>query len=404
MFAYTDDAPSLDTGVTTYNRELIKGLCEKYQNHLFSIFLAKKNSAKFADIHFENLNKIIIEDHVNKNINTGWWNKTKKRFSFFLQEVFTRSGFRILPIRNEFYDSIHDIKNHDLVICTVFDAYIDFPLYCARKIKVKCISVLHDIRVFYLQPSSLKNRISILKYRYIVSRLIRESNKSLVPSNYIKFFLSSMYGNEDKICVSFVVPNLSDVCNRPQPSIKVQNILKNRSKFLFYPSTIVETKNHFRLFEAIKLIHREIPDIKLILTGSNTQSPLAIQLFNYALSNRLNENILHLGFVTENEKYLLYKAAVSLVVPSIGESYSLPIWEAFASRCPVIASTDRDIPEQVADAALLCDPNNPSDIAARIKDIWSDEDLRKRLIIKGFLRYEKVRRNSLFTGWESIIQ
>ena len=59
----------------------------------------------------------------------------------------------------------------------------------------------------------------------------------------------------------------------------------------------------------------------------------------------------------QDDLQAIYKLATALVMPSLFESVSIPIYEAFQAGIPVLASNILAIPEQVGDAGLLFDPN-----------------------------------------------
>jgi glycosyltransferase involved in cell wall biosynthesis len=71
-------------------------------------------------------------------------------------------------------------------------------------------------------------------------------------------------------------------------------------------------------------------------------------------------------------------AYVSLCGPE-----NLPPLEAFAVGCPVLASAVSGSSEQFGDAVLFCDPKDPQDIAEKIYQLHSDENMRSRLIERG---------------------
>ena len=55
-----------------------------------------------------------------------------------------------------------------------------------------------------------------------------------------------------------------------------------------------------------------------------------------------------------------------LVMPTLFESVSLPIYEAFSLQVPVCCSNVVALPEQVGDAALIFDPHDVNDIAEKM--------------------------------------
>lgn len=79
------------------------------------------------------------------------------------------------------------------------------------------------------------------------------------------------------------------------------------------------------------------------------------------------------GYVTNQERAALYRAAAALVYPSFAEGFGLPILEAMASGTPVITSNVSSMPEVAGDAALLVDPLDTSAIAAGMATVLQPE-------------------------------
>ena len=85
----------------------------------------------------------------------------------------------------------------------------------------------------------------------------------------------------------------------------------------------------------------------------------------------------------------LYRGAFALAYVTFFGPENLPPLEAFALGCPVIASDVSGAREQLVDAALFVDPRNPAEIAAAIKQLHDDDNLRSSLIDKGRARAER---------------
>ena len=75
--------------------------------------------------------------------------------------------------------------------------------------------------------------------------------------------------------------------------------------------------------------------------------------------------------------------ADALILPSLYEGFGLPPLEAMACGCPVIVSNLGSLPEVCGDAALYCDPHSPQDIAAKIKLLTQNDELRRQLSERG---------------------
>lgn len=79
---------------------------------------------------------------------------------------------------------------------------------------------------------------------------------------------------------------------------------------------------------------------------------------------------------------------------SYTEGFGFPPLEAMQLGVPVVCSDRASLPEVVADAGILVDPDDLGGIALALVKVTEEEGIRKRLIRKG---YENIRRFS----WES---
>ena len=66
VFAHTNDSPSLETGVTRFNIELISNLCIIYPDLIFNIYVAENNSKNFTNLSFSNLKIVKLNNSYNK--------------------------------------------------------------------------------------------------------------------------------------------------------------------------------------------------------------------------------------------------------------------------------------------------------------------------------------------------
>jgi glycosyltransferase involved in cell wall biosynthesis len=79
----------------------------------------------------------------------------------------------------------------------------------------------------------------------------------------------------------------------------------------------------------------------------------------------------------------LIRGARAVVFPSLYEGFGLPVLEAMVLGTPVVTSRESSVPEVAGDAALLVDPYNTDEIAAAIRTIVNDADLRADLSQRG---------------------
>jgi len=153
-------------------------------------------------------------------------------------------------------------------------------------------------------------------------------------------------------------------------------------------------KNIPTLVKAFGILVKDIPNAMLIRVGSPTNATKRL-----VHSQGLEGKIVYLR-PTDEDLSLLYNASDVFVFPSYYEGFGLPLLEAMASGCPVIASNRTSIPEVVGDGGILLDPFDVDGFAHWTREILSNEDLRIKLSEKGYRRsmnfsWEKCARETL---------
>jgi glycosyltransferase involved in cell wall biosynthesis len=136
------------------------------------------------------------------------------------------------------------------------------------------------------------------------------------------------------------------------------------------------------LLRAIELLVRNDGlDIHLVCSGGKSDF---FQLIEQEMDRLgIARRVHFLGFVTPLELQGLYRLSRLMVFPSKFEGWGLPISEAFLAGVPVASSNVTCLPEQAQDAAVLFDPDDYVDIASAIKQLWTNEPLRRDLTERG---------------------
>ncbi len=99
-------------------------------------------------------------------------------------------------------------------------------------------------------------------------------------------------------------------------------------------------------------------------------------------------NILYLGFVSDDDLAALFEHALCFAFPSLTEGFGLPVLEALALGCPVVASNIPALREVAGDSALYADPELPASWFDRITDLKRQNALCAELRGKGMRRAE----------------
>jgi alpha-1,3-rhamnosyl/mannosyltransferase len=148
-----------------------------------------------------------------------------------------------------------------------------------------------------------------------------------------------------------------------------------------YPAMTHPHKNHATLVRAFSAVVRARPEARLVLTGGRGAAEQEVRAEIERLD--LGEAIDRPGRVPRADLEALLAGATALVFPSEHEGYGLPVAEAMALGCPVIASNVTALPEVVGDAGLLVDPDDVDGWTAAMLRLIGDAELRLVLVERG---------------------
>lgn len=223
----------------------------------------------------------------------------------------------------------------------------------------------------------------------------RFSQKVVVASQWVKDDIVQQYGiSADKVSVIPWAPptqNYSELSSGDRSQLASKLGLPDR--FILYPAATWPHKNHARLFRALALLREQHGlTIPLVCTGSTSgiDSRVAETLTLRKLVDDLSlkDQIKFLGYLTNEDLRAVYRMSSAVVVPTLFEAASGPVFEAWQEGKPVACSTVTSLPEQVGEAALLFDPLSVQDIAEAIQKIWVDEAFAKQLATRGERRLQ----------------
>lgn len=246
----------------------------------------------------------------------------------------------------------------------------------------RTIQPVHDLMHRY-EPDFEEIMVTYTEREKFFSSKARIADVILVDSKlgkkqYLECYFEKRKHNARVEVLPFVVSN---ICKKHEEYIDIP------VKYIFYPAQFWEHKNHKNLILAIKILKEKIPDIHLILVGSEKNSLRMVK--SLIQKNLLGNHISILGFVSDEQLVYLYKHAVAMVMPTYFGPTNIPPLEAMALGCPVIVSNKYAMGEQVGEAGLLFNPDSSEDIAHCIMQVWNDAELRQNMIEKGYEQSKK---------------
>lgn len=170
-----------------------------------------------------------------------------------------------------------------------------------------------------------------------------------------------------------------------------------RQPFVLYLGVIQGRKNLVKLIEASHLWRQSEPGLQLVLAGKKGWN--CDPVYAAASGHPLSEINLP-GPIRAEDLKAVYQQAECFVLPSLYESFGIPVVEAMACGTPVVLSTAAALPEVGGDAALYFDPSQPEEIAQKILQLKTVPGLRERLVEAGYARASQFTWSACALGTE----
>lgn len=166
----------------------------------------------------------------------------------------------------------------------------------------------------------------------------------------------------------------------PQQIASVHRQLGIRGPFVLHVGALDPHKNFYASLNAF-LMTRASQPLQLVVVGAIDPGMTQAAAF---CSKRNVPDVLFTGYLPRPHLDALYASATALLFLSRAEGFGLPILEAMAKGCPVIASDATCHPEVAGSAALLIDADDQAGAAAHIRQLLHDPDLANELRQRGY--------------------
>ena len=309
------------------------------------------------------------------------------------------SDFVNIPSGRNFRKVLADIKHY------TFAEQLKFPGILAREnldllhtphfnvpvlYKGKFVTTIHDLTWHEIKGlgvttlSAPAYYFKYIAYRSVVKKTVSRAVKIIVPSNTIKKDLIHRFSLQPgKVVVTYEGATLQKL----NINSKKDTLLKYGIKkpYILYVGSLYPHKNVEIVARALKTLAQPIP-LLVIVSARN----VFMKRFETFLKEIKADNLVKMvGYVSDKDLAMLYKASQGYIFPSLSEGFGLPGLEAMAYNTPVIVSDIPVLKEIYGDAALYFNPRSEIDIAAKIRQIISGESLPKLLIRKGKERVKK---------------
>ncbi len=187
--------------------------------------------------------------------------------------------------------------------------------------------------------------------------------------------------------IDVIMPGVDEMYAPPAPQA-VAAFRQRRQlppRFVLHVGTLQPRKNIPLLLEAFARL--PLSQMHLVLVGG--KGWLYEEIFARVAALGLQERVHFAGYVPDAELPLWYGAAELLALPSLYEGFGLPLVEAMACGCPVLATNASSLPQAVGEAGLLLPPDDAEAWAEGMTAVLQDAALRATMVAKGLVQAQQ---------------
>lgn len=228
----------------------------------------------------------------------------------------------------------------DLRVDGFFSTHFNVPLRCPPPF----VATVHDL-ILHRYPNGA-NPLKVAAYRFLMRRTVGAARRVITVSRFVAGELERAYGKDIAAKTTVVTEGVSPLFT-PRSDDEQRTVrLRHRVErpFFLYVGNAKQHKNVPLLLEAYGRLPEDRPDLLLVTGGPE------------AAALRLPAGARLLAGVPDADLPALYSAAVALVTASAYEGFCLPVAEAAACGCPVIATDASAIPEIAPAGSALLPP------------------------------------------------
>lgn len=331
----------------TYIYELLQKFIPQHQEHHFLLLL----DDTFQPINFTSKNIIQqkIKQKSNKAISIQYWYDVS------------------LPLIVKKYKA---------------DVVLHFNNRCSLTLKTPQFIVMYNTT--FVEYPQLLSSSEKLFFKFLQKKILEKANTIITLSEHSKQVLQKLYilANNKTFAIPYgVSENNKKLSYKEQENIKQQ--YTNGCAYFIFNGTTQAANNILTLLKAFSIFKKRLQsNMKLLLLIEPTKYDDAIK--EKLKTYKYREDIVWLDNVDQPQQQAIISSAYALILTSYKEEYSATIINAMQNGIPVAYNNTNFFYEIVKEAALSFDTVDENDIAQQMMLLYKDENLRSRLIEKGF--------------------
>lgn len=353
--------------------------------------LAKDNSNKYFIYHNNNDPEVsaLVKEHTHLKVVTdadvNYKQETylSKKIRGLRNKIAGKSGWAKQKQRLSFIDSLCVQFNIDVIHCP--------HQFIPVTNKAKLITTLHDIQEIHF-PEYFTAEVRAYRANAYLD-FVRRADLVIVSYDHVKQDLVKYFAvPEHKLGILLLKMDQLWFDKYPLSFKKALTSIQLPEQFLLYPANTWKHKNHIGLLNALHMAREKFNvAINIVCTGHKTEHYTAIDGVVKRLG--LQNQVLFTGVVDEETLWSLYRSCRGVVIPTLYEAGSFPLYESILMNVPVICSNVTSLPETIGSDNFVFDPFNEKEMAETMISLWSDANFRKKNLEQLTIQAKKIREN-----------
>jgi glycosyltransferase involved in cell wall biosynthesis len=181
---------------------------------------------------------------------------------------------------------------------------------------------------------------------------------------------------------SVIIPHGFDAqeyeCLLPRGRFRARYLRGHEGPVVLFLSRLNAKKGLDILIQAFALVLKQIPGARLAIVGSGDPPQFESQVKDWLRERGIDGRAVMPGLLIGQEKLQALADADVFVLPSQAENFGFAMFEAMASRIPVVVSDTLNYAEEVSQrGAGLAVPRTPQEFAAAILELLNDPGSRR---------------------------
>lgn len=308
------------------------------------------------------------------------WTKTERFFHRIKERVTWKSPLRYLAkIQNVFsYGSrvAQAVEAFDIVY---LHNEPNILLFLRKRHGQKIILHMHN------------DHLSMRLFRPFYRRALAKTDRVVCVSDYIRRQAIAHFPEyAERFCVVFnstdpeVFKPYGDEALRQLQGVVA---IEPDKRYLLYVGRLTAIKGVHVLIAAFREIHRQLPNTRLIITGSSFFGGAAKTAYEQelvSLAEPVNDAIVFTGYLPHEKLKYLYSAVDMIVLPSVWQDpCPLVVLEAMASGSCLVSSAVGGIPEvlETGKNGVLVKPDDAQALALAVCTVLNNEASKARMEI-----------------------